>query len=564
MRTILIGLLSLFLAGPALAQGERGSAQVTLTPETDALLVTIQLDRPVERLSLEQADVVRDDALQIDTPGLAFAENAITGNEPFDRVALRLNQDLTERDAKYPALYHVGAGHMIYLQSIYPDLSVWDTSIAWTDIPEGWVRWPDVEIPLGYVFVGPADMIEERQGLRFVFDENSDPDFRDFIRETAGTALAHLENAFGSAPAHAPFIATNRLSGEQSRLTGDVTDNAMIGLRFSGDEFDPSAAGSAGITRGLILHEGVHFWNGGVATFAQGSPQWLHEGGAEYIATIASMRIGWTSREDVQRSIARWLGNCSTSLRYSDEVALDDLSFIPASLRYSCGPLLHVLAELYLADGDGDGDADGDRDNSVTVTQGWAITVRQAAATDGEYTLDEFLSALGEPYLLERPALSAILATSGSERWAVVHSELARLGVEIGQASSAPLRARTVLMHLVRGQCTELSEGQGYGFYSQSDAYRLDTPEGCGLLTGNPHIVSLNGMSLFSLSEQDYFSLQQACRSSVTITFGRADGPAIDVPCTSPLADAATEPYISALPDIAGFATTLPANSMGE
>ena len=550
MRFSLAALFAcLILAPPALAQEadeeQRPFADVKLQPDGEGVVVTVVLDAPVERFVFEQADVVRDDALSVLTPGLAFADDAITGAEPFASFGFRLAEDYSERDAKYPPFYRVGEGYLVFAPAILPEDDRWDTALHIDTLPEGWVRWPEDPLPQGYVFFGPQEMVSEQGGVRFVFDGNGGPAFEAEIRDSVSRSLTYLEEVFGSPPASAPFVATSVLESERARrYTGDVTEGAMIALRFFDSAFDPTEPEALQVTRSIVLHEGVHFWNGGVASFASGTPQWLHEGGAEYLATLGSYRLGWSNRGDVQARFGQWLDRCSTSLSYSQEPALNELRILNASLRYSCGPLLHALAELYLAEAG----------PPMTVAEGWRQTVALAAEErGGEYDLDLWLDAMGAPGLLEEPAMAAILSRSGPERWDTVRSEMRRLGVEIALETSPPLRARTALMHLIRSQCTQLAEGEGYGFYSGTESYRLDTPAGCGLLAGGPVIDTLGGYPLTGLTGENYADLQAVCLQGGSIAFGVTEGSVIEVPCISPLPDAATETVITALPDIPAF-----------
>lgn len=549
MFRVLLACAALIVFGHplALAAQDKGSATVTIAPDGDGLRVTIALDRAVTRLDLGEADVVRTDAIRVETPGLTLAGDALVSETAFDRVTFQLVQDLTERDAKYPPYYRVSEGHLLYAQTIYPDHAAWAVTLAVEGMPEGWTRWPEAPLPQGYLFLGPAGMVTQEGGARFIFDGKGDAAFEGEIRQSLVRALGFLEQTFGSPPLDPPFIATSILATDRHSTTGDVTNGAMIALRFSAPEGSPAGLATAqglATTRSIILHEGVHFWNGGRAQFTQGTPQWLHEGGAEYIAALGSMQLGWSSRDELAARVGQWLDRCSNALSYSGDVALNDLEFIPAGIRYSCGPLLHTLAELYLAD----------RGSQTNVVDGWRETVRAAEAKDGEYDLPMFLAALGQTDLLEQPALKAILAQGGSARWQTVRDEMQRLGVMTTRETSPPLRARTALMHLVRAQCTGLKPGEGYGFYSNDASYQLETPEGCGPLAGNPVVTTLAGMALTQLGGEDYTQLQALCAAGAAVAFGLADGSAIDVPCTSPLPDAATEPVVSALPDIAAFA----------
>lgn len=544
-------LLGLF-STPAIAQEPIGKAAVAIAMTGEDLLVTITLDRPVTRLELDQADVVRDDAIKPVSAGQTFSDNAFTSAVPFDTAVFRVVQDIKERDAKYPAYYRIGEGRLLYAQAVYPDQRVWQTTLTTPDMPAGWTRWPEADLPQGYLFLGPKAMVMQENGVRFVFDGNGDAAFEAGIRENVSRALLHLTETFGSPPAEPPFVATSLLRADDATYTGDVTNSAMIALRF----FAPDAVSQGSragarhdpdVVRKLILHEGVHFWNGGRAQFRPDTPQWLHEGGAEYLATLGSWQLGWSTREDLEQAFSEWFDRCSTSLSYSDEPALNDLEFINASIRYSCGPLLHALAELYLAEAGA----------GQTITSGWRETVRAAEAADGRYGLPEFAKALGHPDLMDRPALAAILSTSGEARWAVVTNEMRRLGVNLELEASPQSRARKALIHLIRLQCTGLKPGESFGFFSGATSYKLDTPAGCGILAGGPEVETLAGSRVTNLTAGDYERLQSACAMGQTVIFGMRGGTEIPVPCTAPLDPASTQPRIS-LPDIPAFARSAP------
>ena len=551
MTWVTNALLAMFLclatsvaSHPAKVEEEKiGSAELFVSLVGDDIIVTITLSRPVTTLRLDQADVIRDDALRLKTPGLTFANDVISSQMPFTRATFRLIEDLSDRDAKYPPYYRIGQGRLIYSKAIYPDQTQWNIKLAPLSLPNQWVRWPQEQLPQGYLFIGPAAMIEDHAGARFVFDENVTEEGRAAVRDMVTKSVAFLAEIFGSSPPATPFIATSLISAERDSNVGDVTSSAMVALRFFGSARDPSARDALASTRALILHEGVHFWNAGVARFAPTAPQWLHEGGAEYIAALGSYRLGWNKREDLEQRIGDWFDRCATSLSYSNEPALDDLEFLNASLRYSCGPLLHTLIELYLAENNAD----------RTITDVWRETVRQAAASDGEYDLTEFMAAVGDHALLRRPALEAILTTSGGERWELVREEMNRLGVQVERHSSPSLRAQSALMHMIKAQCTDLRPGQGYGFYAAEESYRLDTPEGCGVLSGSPVVKTLEGRLIVHLSTADYSHFQDLCARGHLINFGLTDETVIAVPCTRHLPDAATQPIVTSLPAIPAF-----------
>jgi len=128
-----------------------------------------------------------------------------------------------------------------------------------------------------------------------------------------------------------------------------------------------------------------------------------------------------------------------------------------------------------------------------------------------------------------------------------------RLGVQVERHSSPSLRAQSALMHMIKAQCTDLRPGQGYGFYAAEESYRLDTPEGCGVLSGSPVVKTLEGRLIVHLSTADYSHFQDLCARGHLINFGLTDETVIAVPCTRHLPDAATQPIVTSLPAIPAF-----------
>ena len=106
----------------------------------------------------------------------------------------------------------------------------------------------------GYVFVGPPDMVEVRDGYRLIGAAT----VPDWISETATqgaeAAFPFFAAYFGPLPTD-PVLALSTESPGPMGFHGDVTDNAFVFLRFHGMQWkaeDPRAA--AGIET-FIRHE---------------------------------------------------------------------------------------------------------------------------------------------------------------------------------------------------------------------------------------------------------------------------------------------------------------------
>lgn len=279
---------------------EKGMAETTLAMEKGVPIVSIELDKSVDRLEFASANVVRSEALEVLTPGLRLVGNAIVG-ESFSAVKLRLATDFVQHDAKYPIAYGSSDGVLVYLPAVTPDTASWTVVLSGQILPEDWVRWPANPLPRGYLYMGPrAAILSDESGPRFVFSEGVDDATVALMRDTVTRALDHLTTTFGVPPESEPFIAVSQLPGKRSTFVGDVTEDAMIALRFTGDTYEPTAPDALARTRSLILHEGVHFWNGGIAQPGDKSPQWLHERGAEYLAALGSLHLGWSGPDDLR------------------------------------------------------------------------------------------------------------------------------------------------------------------------------------------------------------------------------------------------------------------------
>ncbi|WP_271078189.1 hypothetical protein [Aurantiacibacter sp. MUD61] len=525
----------------------RPHATISVEPDGEDLLVTMQLSREVDTLRLLDPTVVETGALQVLTQGVRFTRGALASDQPFSEVRFRLVQIPPVAAFQHQFYFRLGEGRMLFAPAIYPDMRAWDASLEFAGESSDWARLPTRELPRGYLFIGPPEMIIEQNGVRFARDPEINPELDAFILDAAARSFEWLDQTLGPADdlvRSEPFYVASRHGEQDQQLLANVTADGMVSLRFSNAQFDPAAPGAASYTRSLVLHEGVHFWQSGIVQPGPNTPIWFYEGGAEYLGAIGALELGWTDQEEFGLRLTDWLNRCRASLAEVGGVALAELATLDWSQRYDCGALLQTLTELYLADAE----------RASSVAAGWRETIRLADEEyEGTYDHQTFAEAIGMADLWERPAIAAIVAESGSRRWTVVMSELERMGVGIAERSTPHLRARSLLMPLLDSACADRTNGEPFGFYWYGPIFQLDTPAGCGALAGSPQIAAVAGHPIATLDDAAYADLQAICTAGGNITIGLLDGTERQMPCDFTLGEPLTERGVVSLPQVPAF-----------
>lgn len=480
-------LLAIFalLAAPTGAQPRPpGAAIMTVAMKADGVEASVALDRAVTRFAFAPADVVRQGDFVILTPGLAMAGDAVTAAKPFRRFVVRINPMSQERDAKYPAHFRVGAGGVIYAPALRADPAAWRTRLRFRTA-SGQVRLPaSGDVADGFVFIGPKALPTDAGGVTVVADPNTPA----WLVERVTADLKSAVGLFGAlleiGLPRPPLLIVRHEDGPRNFNVGDVTPGAVTALRFHGPAWTKPDEAAARSIRSFLFHEVFHFWNGGLASHAAGTPTWLHEGGAEYASLIAGVESGAVDDAEAARRLSTALQRCRLGLENAGDRGMAEIGFLSNEIRYPCGMVLQWAADLRFR-----------RANAGrNILSAWGTMIAAARERPSRrYTLADFYAAAGiaEGEAFEPATL--LVRGRGPERWRTLTAALNRLGAEIDQAPTPDGRRGAMLFHLLRQNCKNLPEGAGIGFYMDAGTIRLDSPAGCGVLAGDPLLKSVEG-----------------------------------------------------------------------
>jgi len=195
-----------------------------------------------------------------------------------------------ERDAKYPALFRVGEGAMIYAPALRGDPH-WRTLLE-IEKPHGHIRLPAGDPgTLGSIYLGPEEYVVRLEHVLLV----RAPNIPDWVADHAAASFAAAQALFtremNVALPERPLVVLT-LHDNGRGLVADVTPGPTAGFRLYGASWNAFNTEDAADLQRVIFHEAFHFWNGGLANNAAATPSWLHEGGADYAALRAGVETG--------------------------------------------------------------------------------------------------------------------------------------------------------------------------------------------------------------------------------------------------------------------------------
>jgi hypothetical protein len=531
MKVLWLILAALLPASAAAAAPEpkRGTATVTVRMAPDGVNASFLLDRPVTEFAFAEADVVRNGEFELRTPGLAFAKDKVTAACPFRRFDVKIRPMTQERDAKYPAHFRVGSGGVVYAPALKGEPTQWRTRLDFVTRP-GEVRVTGGQPADGFVFLGPQALRVEHAQIVVV----AGPQTPKWLVERSGSALASAISAYSAALGAPlplkPLLIVTHQPGERNFNVGDVTPGAVTALRFHRAAWLQPDAQAEKTIQSFMLHEAFHFWNGGLASHAAGTPAWLHEGGAEYAALLAGAHSGLLSGDDAGRRLSEALGKCRLALQASGDKALDSFAFLPAQLRYPCGMAIQWAADLHIRA------ASGGKRN---VLDAWAATIAAARRREARsYALADFYAAAGIASPGSVVPIHMLVRQSGASRWDGMAAAYNRLGADVAQVPSPTGRRAALLFHLLRENCRDLPDGTGFGFYIDGTIVKLDGPKGCGVLAGDPVLKAIEGGDPFEMPIATYAAVQRRCAAGGPVIIAAGDGRRIEAACAKPLADA--------------------------
>ena len=527
IKSLWVALLALSAAAASPKAAPAGRASIAVRFAPDGAHAVLTLDHPVTRFALAQSDVAWDGYAELLTPGLTLRGRTVEGAAPFRRFEIRIKPSSDEHDGQYPAYYRVGDGGVLYAPALTPDPAAWRTKIRF-QTPVGQVRYPARgDLPEGFVFIGPRSLATRGEGYVAVTDPAVPAWLGALVRRDVVAAVRRYGAMLHAPLPRPPLVIVKYDEAARNFYVGDVTPGPVVALRFHGSAWarpDPLAA--KGINA-FILHEAFHFWNGGLAAPAEGNPTWLHEGGAEYASLIAGAAAGLLDEAEVRHRLSEALNRCRSALQSRGDKGLDQVGFLSNDLRYPCGMVLQWAVDLEVRR------AGGGR----SVMDAWADTIATARRRPGHsYTLADFYSAahLDQPGGFAPAAL--IVTTGGAGRWSDLRAALERLGAGVASEVTPDGRRAAMLFHVLRQSCTAIRPDEGFGFWRDGKQIKLQTPQGCGPLAGDPVLSAIEGGDPADATEQTFAAVQRRCAVGQPVTLTLADGRTLAAPCPKPLA----------------------------
>ncbi len=524
-------LLALSLSAPFESSAkvpQRNLTEVTISRSGDGLLLHYRFARSNMEFRFDpHTPVAGRSSVHVVTSGLVLKDGVIAGSRPFLSFSLLVRPDVQRLDATYPLLTRVGAeGLLLYAPGLSQDkergITRWKLAL-----PRGFGSTPGWSAD-GFIFMGPASYVEKQEGLALVASPETDPALRARIRQQAKAFMGFYSDKLGRAPPkRAVVVIDHDKTGARQGFIGDVTSNGVVLLQLTRDMGGSGDAQSSMLSR-FLGHELFHLWNGGKYRDIQNvNGEWLREGAAEYASWLAGAAL--TQEQGIlEEQITKQLEPCMTTLGDDALVRLQDQR--AQTSRYSCGAIAHWLADVGVRASGGE---------SVLAT--WA----KLLARPNGYNVRDFERALPANGKRTDPLVS-LLHGGGRDRWTEIFTLLDRMGVRVVTVAPGNEALRAAALHtLLRQDCT--GDGIGYETIGLSEPPKAvvlrtepmhpDHKIKCALLSGDPHLLSVNGFSTLGDWTRIFQDVTSACsaNSEVIVALRRAqENDVVRIRCNRP------------------------------
>lgn len=504
------------------APDDPNAVHIVLRPDASGLHAAYTLPAPASTFSFDgDAGDIRTDTWTTETPGVRLAANSIDLAAPASTFAITLAPDSQQRDRIYPALTRVGSGWLIYAPHLAPATASGLAFDITFDLPAGWtiIGHRDAQGQLtrdGWVYAGPAQDVE--RGAADVATAPATPAWlRAEILAAANDAAALYEQRLGVKLTSKPGIIISYFPDDSgSGMRGDVTQGAMVSVRFYGAGHATRDDAAARQIREFLAHEIFHFWNGDLVNSAENAERpWLHEGGASYAAILALNPSPEPTSPALLASLNDNLIQCQSTLQ-------GDESLMTGKLRsgrapYVCGVVLQWAWDAGLRF-----TSSGKQD----VLSLWKELIAYALAHDGTYRIDHTSTFIPEAHL----AANILLDHTGPTRWDDFATAMRRYGADFAAGRNAEADRNGALLHILAQRCN----GQ-YGFTNNNGYITLETGNRCGSLNGDGQVDAIAGHNLFTDASVMYDRVREICATGGTLDFTRNGAPVASAPCTQPL-----------------------------
>lgn len=530
-RALVTAACILLCAGAASAQTPRGVATVEARLTPDGVRADVRLSRAVTSFEFARADVVREGDFTVLTDGLTLNGDTLSSATPFRRFSVLVRPMSQERDAKYPAFFRVGAGGVLYAPALSANGDAWRTTLrlrrgrGQVIIP---TRGPGEH---GSLYIGPrADVITTDEAM-IIAAPNTPAQLRAAASAEMLRSIQFYTEHVGVGLESRPVMVI-AYGGDGSGYVGDVTPGPFVSLRMYGATWSTLDANTqAGLSR-FIAHEAFHFWNGSLVNNREGTPSWLHEGGAEYAALMSARDAGELNEAPMLQALSQALSRCKSGLQAMRDVGMNDLEFLSMNVRYPCGVVIQWAADLAIRQ-----QSNGERD----VLDAWGAVTRAAMGRpDRDFVLADFTSYEGVSGAGD--VITLLTETSGAARWETLAAELRELGAGIESRPSDETRRQAALFHLFAQNCSNGS----YGFSIDQRGMTLDSAPNCGVLAGGLTLNSIEGGDPIALSSETYARVQAACAAQRDVVLVVDGSRSLNAPCRAALPDAPSAYFVTA------------------
>lgn len=527
-RWIAVAAALAIAGGAAVSAQARQAASVEARTAPGGLAVVWRLAQPVREVAFLDPDIVRD-LWTVATPGVTLADGVVRSEQPFSTFEILIRPDAAEVDRVYMGLARVGAGHALYGPAL--TLKGMDAELIAAPVP-GEIALPETGAIRGYAYLGPETAATRRDGATVIAGASVPASLSELMSDGFVAAQAFYGVRLGRDLPYQPVLIVTTDSPGPTTFRGDVTGSGVISLRFFGDSWEAPPPHVVGPLSTFVWHETFHLWNGhGVVPRDGESAPWLHEGGAEYGALVAALSTAVIDEAQARASLAQRLNGCRSALGDAD---YDARRLRSGSAVYDCGVVVQWIADLEARR------SEGRRD----VFDLWKTMVDEGRAGEG-YGVSDFRALLADD-----SGVAILFDGPGAARWPGIQARLEALGVGLEDRPDDDDYRRATLFHLNDQNCT----GGGVGYYRQSDGIKLDTRDRCGVLSGDPALISVEDHDPLNDAAAMFFAVQARCAAGSPVRYRFQDGRTVAAVCEAPLA--APEAWVvTSIPDLSARPT---------
>lgn len=443
-------------------------------------------------------------------------------------VAFAIAPDPVERDRVYPGLVSIDAARILnldYLMLLEPAQQASLQSGEFRFLENGCQPASSVRLDLD------QDRQDQHRGRYVVLDRNSSLACRsggnhtlitdrdtpswlaDHLSGTLTAQLGVLSGRLGRPAGDTPrlIVAYDPDPGKPPQYRGEAGWRNTLFVRFQGTAWDTPDPLAASSMAHFVTHEAVHLWIGqGPRVASDNGTSMLTEGAAEYLAFLSVNDNPLPAAPLVLQEAEMRISACNRSI---EDRPLKRLR-LSGRTYYDCGFVLQWLTDL-----------DTSRDRAGGIWRTWQGLL---GASEGEISLTSFLEASASSH-----AARWFTAPTAQDRINVV-SEAAAGGFHVSQIGAFPASELTgfVVQHILSQHCP----GGSYGFYTLDHAIRLDSGQGCGPLSGDPIVETINGRHVLNQTSELLEDVQKVCLAGGLLRFADDRGRSVaSVTCRMPL-----------------------------